>query len=265
MARAHELTSVSIDSHGWTLDRSGRVVHLGQSTVSFAMPGSPTLSVVSSSARGLVPGGLCLPAVTFERWRRRPERDLIASTHDFAAMATPVDLRVPRVTPHVKAVSSWQSQITAHTDTWLSPDSQRRLAPILAQALLSADPVHVANTMGQLIGRGPGSTPSGDDVIVGALAAIQALGLSTSAARPLSGQLSQTTAASRHDLWWALHGRVSQRLLSLLGSFASPHLVPAVAGLARGWGHTSGSDLAAGATAVFEASIRQPITLRSIA
>lgn len=180
-------------------------------------------------------------------------------------MATRVDLRVQRLTPDAEAVLTWQPQIIAPTDNWLSPATQRRLAPALAQALLTNDTVMAADTIGELIGRGPGSTPSGDDVIVGALAAAHSLGLSVGAARTLSGKLSQTTAASRHDLWWALRGRVSERLLSLLGSFASPHLVPAVAALARSWGHTSGLDLAAGATAVFEASIRQPLTLRSIA
>lgn len=254
-----------VDGAAWGLDDRSRIVHLGQSAVAFQRPDAPTLTVITSAERGLVPGGLCLPRRLFERWRGEPERELAAAARELAADAAPVDLRVRRVVPHSGAVIAWRSHVLATDDAWLSATDQRNLAPSLAQALLAADQAATAAAIAGLVGRGPGSTPSGDDVIVGALAAAHAVGLPVAAAHSLGKQLALTTTPSRHDLWWALRGRVSQRLLALLASFTDPHLVPTAASRARGWGHTSGLDLAAGATAVFAAVLDEAANRRSIA
>jgi hypothetical protein len=103
-----------------------------------------------------------------------------------------------------------------------------------------------------LIGLGPGLTPSGDDLIGGALIALRALGRSEIAARlaawalPLAGQ--RTGAISAAHLTCAAAGEGSFALHDLIAALltpGAPGLVEAVAVLAT-IGHSSGWDMLAG-------------------
>jgi hypothetical protein len=119
-----------------------------------------------------------------------------------------------------------------------------------AQALdLLADgnPAAVAD----LIGRGSGLTPTGDDVLCGWLAIHHAAGVGVpDVARAVSASLSRTTALSATLLDCALHGDVLPEFAHLVRALGSPgdslDLTAAVDELAR-IGHTSGRALLLGA------------------
>lgn len=122
----------------------------------------------------------------------------------------------------------------------------------LARALLRGDERQTRRATRALIGRGPGLTPSGDDVLCGLLIGLAAL-------RDKSGDLgartvrtvvddhrSSTTTASGALLVHAARGEAIPELAELLRTLesASP-LTPALAALLA-VGHHSGSDLARG-------------------
>jgi hypothetical protein len=107
-----------------------------------------------------------------------------------------------------------------------------------------------------LVGLGPGLTPSGDDLLGGALIALRALGRSEIAARlaawalPLAGQ--RTGAISAAHLTCAASGEGSFALHDLIAVLLTPDapgLAEAVAALAA-IGHSSGWDMLAGVALV---------------
>lgn len=103
-----------------------------------------------------------------------------------------------------------------------------------------------------LIGRGPGLTPSGDDAVVGLLAAVISTGgLDPEAAGAVTGMLEQrgtrlTTDVSLAYLDCALRGEFGRSVTDVIAALGDPDtLGPAVQRLAR-HGHTSGVDLLLG-------------------
>lgn len=103
-----------------------------------------------------------------------------------------------------------------------------------------------------LIGRGPGSTPSGDDLLCGAMAGLVAGGqppLARWLLATVTDLLPTTTRLSAALLRHAGAGRATREALTVLAALHSPapadRLAPAVRGLLA-LGHTSGADLAAG-------------------
>jgi hypothetical protein len=94
----------------------------------------------------------------------------------------------------------------------------------LCRALPAGDRTVVAEAVRNLVGLGPGLTPSGDDFLAGALAALQAMSHAQPgaaiAAELLAGAVAQsldrTTPVSRQFLRWALHGRYGESVLELL-------------------------------------------------
>ncbi len=108
-------------------------------------------------------------------------------------------------------------------------------------------PQVTAATVGQLLGRGPGLTPLGDDVLCGWIATHRAAGVPTpeidSAVR---GGLHRTTLLSATLLDCALHGEVLPelgRFLSAVGTAAEPGRAADL----RAVGGTSGAGLLQGA------------------
>jgi hypothetical protein len=102
-----------------------------------------------------------------------------------------------------------------------------------------------------LLGLGPGLTPQGDDVLVGALVALRAvharaadrLGLEIERARPFD----RTTAVSAGLLAYAAHSRCVPELTAFLGALGDPGAQLSVARRALlNVGHTSGAGLCAG-------------------
>lgn len=124
----------------------------------------------------------------------------------------------------------------------------------LRAAARNSDPDGVVAAAGDLIGRGPGSTPAGDDVLAGMLATLRVLGgahiAATRVADALAGGLRttahRTSALSATLLRCADDGAVvgaARRVLEALTGDAD--LAGPVAALAR-LGHTSGQDLLIG-------------------
>lgn len=103
-----------------------------------------------------------------------------------------------------------------------------------------------------LLGLGPGLTPSGDDVVAGALVTVRRLLPDTG---PIIASLSQkvaeqalarTTAVSAALLAWAALGEAAPELVGLLGALSrGADLRPGFLALSQ-VGHTSGRDLALG-------------------
>lgn len=104
------------------------------------------------------------------------------------------------------------------------------------------------------LGRGPGLTASGDDILVGAFAALWSAGVVTGESLARLRQPLEAAARTRtHDisteyLHYACRGMVAGPLHDLLGVLRSPHpaAVRGVVDRLAGYGHTSGADVALG-------------------
>jgi len=113
-----------------------------------------------------------------------------------------------------------------------------------------------------LLGLGPGLTPSGDDVLCGVLLALQAIGERSSAAALASAIAAKaprlTTPLSASFLAAAAEGLSNQALHDFVAAIIAGRdeaLPPVMAELGR-IGHTSGWDAMAGAFAVINAAAR---------
>jgi len=104
-----------------------------------------------------------------------------------------------------------------------------------------------------LVGRGPGLTPTGDDVLAGALCALAATRSAATTRRALAdtvlAEMHRTTPVSAALLGEAVHGRAVPQLVDLLRTLGRPaaaqRVAAAVAALV-GVGHTSGTALGHG-------------------
>jgi hypothetical protein len=139
----------------------------------------------------------------------------------------------------------------ARTRSW--PESAR-----LAHAVQSAlgDVTVLNRVLRQVVGRGPGATPSGDDVLVGALAVLtspysgnagqRAAAALTQSLRPF---LSTTTDLSRHLLRQAMKGLFSRDIHELVATLIQGSSARELAERARqviNTGATSGADTCEG-------------------
>ena len=100
-----------------------------------------------------------------------------------------------------------------------------------------------------LVGLGPGLTPSGDDFLVGALAALDALGQTNIRAvlgRAVVAAADRTSPLSASLLRAAAAGHVSENLHTMVAALVTGDAGAAMATAAR-IGHTSGFDALAGA------------------
>jgi hypothetical protein len=130
--------------------------------------------------------------------------------------------------------------------------------PVLAAALASyrdgGDPALLA----VLVGIGEGLTPSGDDVIVGALAAFDALDDAAARGRlgpALAGGAVRTTRLAAQSIAAALDGRHAEPVLDVLEALAggAPRArLDAAASALLAVGHRSGADTLRGIVAVLE-------------
>ncbi|AXE39896.1 DUF2877 domain-containing protein [Acidipropionibacterium virtanenii] len=125
------------------------------------------------------------------------------------------------------------------------------------------------DALDELCGLGIGLTPSGDDALVGLIAASMSAGVGARARRRLAGRLrsgwahGRTTEVSLTTLRLALAGDLAPPVLDLLAALTGPGAglpaaqrpeTGAVDRLAR-HGHTSGADLMAGVNALAEAVV----------
>lgn len=136
---------------------------------------------------------------------------------------------------------------------------QRRLVrtlPMLGNATRSLDADRAALALGQLAGLGPGLTPSGDDFIVGYLAALWSRCSFEPALRsflaalggPLERFAARSNLISRQFLLDAVAGEFSESLADLVSAIAVGHVGRALASAGRvvRIGHSSGADALTG-------------------
>jgi len=130
------------------------------------------------------------------------------------------------------------------------------LAAALASFHEEGDPALLA----VLVGVGEGLTPSGDDVIVGALAAFERLGDEAARARlgaALAGCGVRTTKLAAQMIEAALAGRHAEPVLGVLAALAaSPARLDAAASALLAVGHRSGADTLRGIVAVLSKGVR---------
>jgi hypothetical protein len=126
--------------------------------------------------------------------------------------------------------------------------------PRLTSALLEQDAGRFAAALARLIGAGVGLTPSGDDFIVGLLAALWSRTGTEAAIAALLDELvspfarlaSRTDVVSRQQLDDAVHGRFAQRLIDVLRALAQQRDATGPVELALASGHSSGADTLSG-------------------
>ena len=129
-----------------------------------------------------------------------------------------------------------------------------------------ADGVHgrAPRSAAGLIGRGPGLTPAGDDLVGGALVALRTLGLYARAGRlgrwALRRARTGTNRISRAHLTCAAAGEGGAALHALIAALVSGTIDPAgeLAAI-DAVGHTSGWDAAAGALLVLQRAIPEQV------
>lgn len=215
--------------------------------------------IVTADDAGAMPGGASLPEAEFLRlctfitahnrsacfdfdtWNR-------LSPHSIDA----VDLALSGVRIDPAAVGSLHRALAsiAPSRAVVAPEPLRRLAPRLAQEALTGEVS--PKLLGAIVGAGPGTTPTGDDVVVGVLAGLRARGASAAAdalgahVLPL---IAQTTAASRHYLRAAIDGRFGEHIHEAVGSLVIGRPAAHTIERAARWGATSGIDLLFGLTA----------------
>ncbi len=270
----------------WPEEGPFDLVHVGQSALILARPVErrrdhrSALVALTSQERGVVPGGICVPdPAEFAELVRRLTEDaptrpaltprlvrLDGWLADPPRLVEWIDLRLPRTTLDPRAVARMGSGLAdvpwRPADPVMDPRVQRELAGPLARAALASDDPLVEDLLVRLIGAGPGTTPAGDDVVVGVLATLSAAaglprldsdGPARRLAAPLAALLDRTTAMSRHDLLAAIDGQFAEHVHGLVRALADPSLVAEAIARARTWGASSGIDHASGATAAARA------------
>jgi len=243
------------------------VVHLGQSALVLRSVADDRLLVITGPSGGLMPGGCCVGAGDFSLLRDALTARLAAQPGAPGRWCgwggTAVEARGLRVAPaaiDARAVKEIRRLLEAEElresrSGVVDPVPLRREGNALAAAALAGEHGETAAVLARLVGAGPGTTPTGDDVIAGVLAGLALLGERRAAAIVAAGLprlLGRTTLASRHYLAAAVDGRFGEHVQELL-SAASGRSAPlrAVARAAR-WGGSSGIDLLAGVMAAID-------------
>ena len=143
------------------------------------------------------------------------------------------------------AARTWQ------VTRWWQPPRPRGLVPPAAPPSLPDVDLVVDIAPSDLVGRGPGLTPSGDDVVAGALVAAYATGHPGLAAwREQTGEVlgtRRTTAVSRGLLHHAMDGYAVPELAAFLVAVCAGGDPASASSRLLAVGHSSGAALASGA------------------
>jgi hypothetical protein len=140
---------------------------------------------------------------------------------------------------------------TGFGDDWAALCGDGRFDDTIASVVAG----RVDDAVLSMLGRGPGLTPSGDDVLIGIIATLYGAGALDSHVRAAFGRAlecaarQRTTAISVEYLYYACRGMAAGPLYQLLvaiGQADRPAATRAVERL-RDYGHTSGMDSALGA------------------
>lgn len=218
--------------------------------------------IVTIETAGVMPGGLCLGTAEFRRVR--DALSVVGSgLVDLSAwdaggtIVEPVDLVVGELATPAMTVHSLVTALSAlsPTHTLVSPEPLRQRAPRLARDA-AAGRVETG-ALRALVGAGPGTTPSGDDIIVGTLAGLRASGRAEEAtmlAAQLLPLLGATTSAGAHYLRAAADGRFGEHVHELLAAIGVGASASRTIDIASRWGATSGIDLLVGLAATLSAA-----------
>lgn len=123
------------------------------------------------------------------------------------------------------------------------------LEPVRVAALAQAGPAAAqASAAAGLLGRGPGLTPSGDDVLAGFLIGVRAFGASAPGVERTVADTSSiaTTALSAQLLHSAMQGECVEQLSDVVRGLLNASLSPATVLRLRAVGNSSGTALAHG-------------------
>ncbi|MCA0253322.1 MAG: DUF2877 domain-containing protein [Actinobacteria bacterium] len=223
-------------------------VHVGQSLCLLRRPDGKLLPLTRDD-HGLVPGGVLIPD--------RAEFAALSAVAaggalDLARLRAARSILTRDLGIRPGALSSPAARLALGVLAEEPPVAQRRLATGLVRALAAPGHADLDARLLALVGAGPGSTPTGDDIILGVLAVVHRSGIDGEAALAafrsrLPRLLPRTTMTSRHLLAAALDGVVADRVHEVLTGLAEVEAVPGLLRAARGWGATSGLDLVAGA------------------
>jgi hypothetical protein len=225
------------------------VLHVGLSAV-VLRPSSGDDLIVTDDGVGLMPGGLSLPASDFRSWR-----DLIPGTrqrfasgpHGFTA-AERVDLRLGSVPCRRSGIATAirhlpPGLVTSQFSVGVE-DGRHAAAAAMSLSVASIDTVAV-----NFVGLGMGSTPAGDDLLIGACAGLRCAGHDEAAdalATAAASHADRTTRAARLYLRAAAAGRFAERVHWLASSLQTDSAAILAMQTVRRWGGSSGADLAAG-------------------
>lgn len=139
---------------------------------------------------------------------------------------------------------------------------------VLAESCATANLAHAVDAAEQIVGLGPGLTPSGDDILAGLLLSLRLLGGSVSrggtavwladwlGAAVTTDASTRTTTLAATLLHCAAHGQAAAEVAAVLRGVAGQEpLYPAIRRLLN-VGHTSGADLAWGLLAGCRSALR---------
>ena len=248
------------------------VVHVGQSAVVLwdraHRESTDTLLILTPETSGLMPGGACLGTTDFYRVRAEilsnetsASEVVLEGWDSRLTSAKRVDLVLHETHVSLESALVYEQalrdlSVADASPSVMSPDPIRRSAPALAQQAVSGSVR--SETLRAMVGAGPGTTPSGDDVIVGVLAGLRVLGLGEQAAslsRRVAPLIHETTVASRHYLSAAADGRFGEHVHQLVAALSNGISTDHTLRRAASWGATSGTDLLVGLVATLVTSI----------
>ncbi|WP_377644220.1 DUF2877 domain-containing protein [Oryzobacter terrae] len=174
----------------------------------------------------------------------------------------------------VVAVRTWRPARVRRVAAGAScPGSREAVAALLLEASVGCDPWLAPATaavlsrlpgpagLDQLVGRGRGLTPSGDDALAGALLVAHALRVSRPLVAAVRDRLGTTTAVSAALLAAATDGFAARPVVALVDAVVLGHVdataraLPEVVAL----GHTSGRDLVTGVLEALRTHVPVPV------
>jgi hypothetical protein len=224
------------------------IVHAGPHAVYVALDGPDSTRCVGVLGReaAQVPCGLRTRIRRFDSWR-------CASA--YVADGT---LHVDHIPLRVGRVVAVQVPILGHETVPRQTASPATAAATPQAVVAGLVPQLSGDTVAQLLGRGPGLTPVGDDILCGWIATHRAAGVPTPEVDDaVRAGLPRTTLLSATLLDSALHGEVLPELGRFLAAVGTHTEVRRAADL-RAVGATSGAGLLRGARLALEELGRRP-------
>lgn len=206
--------------------------------------------VVTTGEVGLMPGGIHYSRDVFEQWRARIQGSRVTFRSDSRALEIIefVNLSLGRARTDQDSLLLAVHLLDRSRPRDFGVTSVERAKSVANQAC-DRKTNELAESVLELVGSGEGSTPAGDDLLVGVCAALRSGGLiaeATLIAGLACDIAHRTTRASRLYLRAAEAGRFAERVHLLAGSFAHQSDAAKIMKSIQGWGASSGLDLATG-------------------